>query len=151
MMTAKPRLSPIQAALHQAADRSVTSRGPRREARKTPRSTASSARTRNAKSTQSHALTCIVTSARQVGSFGEDAVHELDADGAFADGRGDALDAAGTNIADREDPRDAGLKQKRRALQRPSGEILAAHVGPRLHEALSGERQGAPEPFRGRD
>src|ERR1700737_356056 len=61
MTTPKSRLSPIQAALHQAAEPSVTSRGPRREGRKTPRSAASTARTINAKSTHTHELTCIAT------------------------------------------------------------------------------------------
>src|SRR5439155_1410540 len=106
MIRAKARLSPIHAALHHAAERSVTSRGPRRDARKTPRSTASSASTNAANSTHSHELTCIVTPGSQVGSFGEHAVHELNADGPLADRRCDAVDATGSNIADREDARD---------------------------------------------
>src|SRR3989442_12019374 len=114
MITAKPTLSPIQAALHHAADRRVTSRGPRREARKTPRSTASSARTRNAKSTHNHALTCIVTPGGRVRSFGEHAGDELDADGAFPDRGCDAFHAVGANIADRVHPWDARLQQERR-------------------------------------
>src|SRR6266851_5019540 len=47
----------------------------------------------------------------QIGSFGEDAVHELHADGAFTDRRCDALHAAGANIADCEDSRDARLEK----------------------------------------
>src|SRR6266446_3659362 len=61
MTTPKNRLSPIQAALHQAAEPSVTSCGARREGRKTPRSAASTARTIKAKSTHTHELTCIAT------------------------------------------------------------------------------------------
>src|SRR6267143_2566485 len=61
MTTPKSRLSPIQAALHQAAEPSVISWGPRREGRKTPRSAASTARTINAKSAHTHELTCIAT------------------------------------------------------------------------------------------
>src|ERR1700687_5255329 len=140
MTSAKTRLSPIQAALHQAAERRVTSCGARREGRNTPRSTASSARTINAKSTHTHGLTGIAT------SFGEEAVDELHAAGAFTDRRGDAFHAASANIADREDARDARLEKVRRARQWPAGEIVGAQVGPRLHESLAIERHGALEP-----
>src|SRR5437870_8338702 len=151
MITAKARLSPIHAALHHAAERSVTSFGPRRDARKRPRSTASSASTNPANSTHSHELTRIVTPGSQVGSFGEHAVHELDADGALADRRCDAFHAAGANVADREDARDARLEKEWRAWKRPSDEILATQVGPGLDEALAVERHGALQPFRVRD
>ena len=44
---------------------------------------------------------------------------ELDGDGAFADGRSDALDRAVADIAGREHPGQAGLQQQRWPIERP--------------------------------
>ena len=46
-------------------------------------------------------------------------VNELDGDGAFADGRSDALDRAVADIAGREHPGQAGLQQQRWPIERP--------------------------------
>src|SRR2546430_4332829 len=147
MISAKARLSPIHAALHHAAERRVTSRGPRRDARKTRRSTASSASTNAANSPHSHELTCIVTPGSQVGSCGEHAVHELNADGPLADRRCDAFDATGANVADREDARDARLEKERRARKRPPDEVLHTQLRPRFEQTPAVERPPPLQPF----
>jgi hypothetical protein len=48
--------------------------------------------------------------------FVEDAMHERDGNGSFADRRRDALDIPTACVADREHARQAGLEQERRAL-----------------------------------
>src|SRR6266849_4291464 len=84
----------------------------------------------------------------QAGSFGEDAVYELHADGALADGGCDAFHAASANVPDCKDSRDARLEEERRTWQWPPAEILVIQVGPGLDEALVIERHGALQPFR---
>jgi len=47
-------------------------------------------------------------------------VNELDADGAFAYGGGDALDASGADVSDREHAGLVRLEEERRAAERPA-------------------------------
>jgi hypothetical protein len=46
-------------------------------------------------------------------------VNELDADGAFSDGGGHALDASGAHVTDGENAGAVRLEQKGRAAERP--------------------------------
>src|SRR5713101_7728166 len=75
-------------------------------------------------------------------------MHELHADGALTDRRCDAFHAAGANVPDCKDARDARLEKERRTWQWPPAEILVIQVGPGLDEALVIERHGAFQPFR---
>src|SRR5580692_8592688 len=86
---------------------------------------------------------------RALPSLRQRAMDQLDADRAFADRRCDALDAAGANVAHREDAWTIGLEEIRRAWQRPprSREIVGAEVDPRLDESLAVERHASFEPL----
>src|SRR5262245_62433596 len=78
-----------------------------------------------------------------------DGVDELDRRRALADGRGDALHAAGADVADGEDAGDAGLERIGGARQRPlrRRELLVAEVDAGLHEPLLVDLEAAVEPL----
>src|SRR5713226_1318522 len=82
--------------------------------------------------------------------LGEHLVDELDADRALAHRGGDALDAAGADVADREHAGPAGLEKQRQAREGPARGRQGGgiEIGPRPHESLLVEGDAVPQPRR---
>ena len=72
---------------------------------------------------------------------------EADRHRSFANGRGDALDRPGVDVADREHPRLARL-QKQRAVAGVSGQLLVAEIAPGEQKAVLVQRDVAVKPRR---
>ena len=84
----------------------------------------------------------------QLLQLGEGAVHQVNGDGSFADGRSDAFHIAGAHVAHGKHARQAGFEHLRNARQRPSRLVRGAvEIAPRENESLVVEREAALQPL----
>ena len=84
----------------------------------------------------------------EVLALGQHAVRHLNADGALADRRGDALHVPGAHVAHGEHAGDAGFQHVRRALERPLHvrQVLRRELRTRAYEPLLVQAHAALQP-----